>query len=395
MRKGLAWLLILVMVCAFSSAGAELTERQIAGATDYFSHMFEAAEIMGGGVLVSQKGQRIFDCFYGYGNLAHDRAVDEDTVYKVASVSKFVAAIGLMQLVEQGKIDLDAPLRSDSGRPIENPYHPGEPVTMRQCLSHTSSFDADAPYFGYLQWDLIDTDDNGFFTYAHPGDKYVYSNLNGGMINSMIELVSGENFIFYMRDHVFAPLGLNAAYAAHLLPDTSTISNTYRADGIVYRSARQFLEDDEWDFDPSVSPYSHYSVAAGALYISLAGLETIGQMLANMGEVHGVRILGEDTVRLMMADQSALPGSTVSGDSPYGLCVCRDQVGDTVWYGHQGRLEGLLIDVFMEPQTQTVVVFVMNGVGGTNGREVSDRAEMALSYVEPWVKAAQAENSGD
>ena len=45
-----------------------------------------------------------------------------------------------------------------------------------------------------------------------------------------------------------------------------------------------------------------------------------------------------------------------------------------------------MIDVFMEPETQTVVVFILNGVGGTNGREVSNQAEQALSYVERWME---------
>ncbi len=173
-----------------------------------------------------------------------------------------------------------------------------------------------------------------------------------------------------------------------MLPDTSTISNNYNAGLTLYRSAQQYLEDDAWGYDDTCDPFRHYSVAAGACYISLAGLEKIGRMLAGMGEVDGVRILSEDTVRLMISDQSLIPDSTVTGESPYGLCVCRNQVGDTMWYGHQGRLAGLLIDVFMEPESQTVIVFVMNGVGGTNGREVSDRMESVMALVETWIEDA-------
>ena len=383
MKKILAGILAsLLLAVALSPALADLDEAEYAAAEQYFTSVFQHTEVIGGGILVNQGGQRIFECYSGYGNWAHDRAVDADTVYKVCSVSKFVAAIGMMRLYDQGLIDLDAPLTSESGKPIANPYYPDQTINLRQVMSHTSSFHEDAPYFGYIQWDLNDLQNNTIFTASAPGTRFVYSNLNGGIVNSMVELVTGQNFNQYMMENVFEPLGINASYAAHLLPDTSTISNTYYADGTVYRSAGKFLEDDAWDSETTCDPYRHYSVAAGSCYISLAGLEKLGRMMAGMGEVDGVRLLSEDAVRMMMTDQSTIPGSGVTVQSPYGLCVCRFQGNNYMWYGHQGRLEGLMIDVFMEPETQTVVVFVLNGVGGANGQEVGYWPQQALAYVE-------------
>lgn len=389
MKKYLAGLLALLLAALPLFSGlAAITAEDYAAAVQHFTSVFEKTGVIGAGVLVNQGGERIFECYYGYGNWAHDRAVDADTVYKVASVSKHIAAIGMMRLYDQGLIDLDAPITSESGKAIANPYYPDRPINLRQVMSHTSSFRDDAPYFGYIQWDLNDLQNNTIFTGSAPGARFVYSNLNGGIINSMIERVTGQNFNQYMTENVFTPLGINASYASYLLPDPSTISNTYYADGNVYRSANKFLEDDAWDSETTCDPFRHYSVAAGSCYISLAGLEKIGRMMAGMGEVDGVRILSEDTVRLMMTDQSTIPGSGVTFQSPYGLCVCRFQSGGYMWYGHQGRLEGLMVDVFMEPETQTVIVYVMNGVGGANGQEVAYWAQQAIAYVEAWMMPA-------
>lgn len=389
MKKYLAGLLALLLAALPLFSGlAAITAEDYAAAVQHFTSVFEKTGVIGAGVLVNQGGERIFECYYGYGNWAHDRAVDADTVYKVASVSKHIAAIGMMRLYDQGLIDLDAPITSESGKAIANPYYPDRPINLRQVMSHTSSFRDDAPYFGYIQWDLNDLQNNTIFTGSAPGARFVYSNLNGGIINSMIERVTGQNFNRYMTENVFTPLGINASYASYLLPDPSTISNTYYADGNVYRSANKFLEDDAWDSETTCDPFRHYSVAAGSCYISLAGLEKIGRMMAGMGEVDGVRILSEDTVRLMMTDQSTIPGSGVTFQSPYGLCVCRFQSGGYMWYGHQGRLEGLMVDVFMEPETQTVIVYVMNGVGGANGQEVAYWAQQAIAYVEAWMMPA-------
>ena len=385
----LAFLLVLLLVCVSFTATAELTDAQIAAADKFFLRRFYESGMVGGGIMVSQRGERIYEYFYGYDNLATVRAVNENTVYKVACVSKLVSAVGLMQLVEQGKVDLDAPLVSQSGRRIANPYYPDDPVTLRQAMSHTSSFQENASTSGTVPWDSISLYNNNYFAKVRPGTHYQYGNLNGGMINSVVELASGQNFTYYMRDHVFTPLGINASYAAHLLPDTDPLSNTYNDDRSVFRSAVSFVGSDAWGFDGSVLPYSHYSVSFGGLYISLAGLEKIGQLMANYGEVDGVRLLQEDTVRQMMTDQYTLPGSSVFVTSPYGLCVYREQLGDILWYGHQGRIAGLLVDLFWEPETQTVVVFVNNGVGGTNGKQVSDRMEGSLTFIADWVKDAR------
>ena len=91
----LAFLLVLLLICVSFTATAELTDAQIAAADKFFLRRFYESGMVGGGIMVSQRGERIYEYFYGYDNLATVRAVNENTVYKVACVSKLVSAVGL------------------------------------------------------------------------------------------------------------------------------------------------------------------------------------------------------------------------------------------------------------------------------------------------------------
>lgn len=381
---------LLALFFAFG-AFAELSEEQTAAADAYFLRQFTNAKAVGGAVLVSQAGQRIYSFYFGAGDKRGTRPVDEDTVYKIASVTKMVTAIGVMQLAEAGQLNLDAPLTDASGQPIRNPWHPDMDITLRQALSHTTSLLSGAPYTSAIQWERIDLSDTKYFSKRAPGNRYEYANLNGGILGSAIERATGQSLNTYMTEHIFAPLGINAAYAAHLLPDPEPLSNTYMPDRTIYLSAEKYIEADTSEYEDTCDPDAHYRASVGSLYISLSGLEKLAQVLACGGETGGVRLLSSRAVELMRADQAALPGSSVTGESPYGLGLYRFTAEDGVtWYGHQGRWEGLLVDAFVEPLTQTTVVFVMNGVTRSGG-EVDRKAERALLQVSSWLQTADME----
>ena len=386
MKKRLAALLLICLL--FPSARAfALTEELAAQADRYFAGMYDRADVVSGGVLVSRQGQRIYSFFWGGQSKSSAHPVTDQTVFKVASVTKLITAVGVMQLAEDGLLSLDAPLRRPDGAPIRNPRFPEADVTLRQAMSHTTSLLPSAPYIGTPRWERIDESDSVYFSGSAPGSEYVYANLNGGILGSEIERASGMNLNDYMAERVFRPLGINAAYAAHLLPDPSLLANTYTPQGVVYQSAARYIEADAAEYDPACDPAGHYRASVGGLYISLEGLEKIGVALAGDGKADGVRLLSPGSVRMMRQDQRLLPGSSVTGESPYGLCVCRVEIGGRTWYGHQGRWEGLLADLFWEPYSETVVVFLMNGLGVSfSGKEIATRPERAIAYISRWIE---------
>lgn len=378
----LAVFALLILSLIFPAAAEISTERR-EEADAFFDALFQKSHAVGGLVLVSQEGERLYGYTHGWGDKAKTRPVTEDTVFKVASVTKLVTAIGVMQLVEQEKLSLDAPLTDLSAAAVRNPRYPQTPVTLRQVMSHTSSISSEAPYSRKPRWAHID-DDSSYFCAWQPGTRYEYANLNGGFLGSLIERASGQSLNTYMAENVFSPLGVNAAYAATLLPDAAPLSNTFSPDGSTYRTAAAYLKDG-LEYEDTCDPDRHYRSSVGSLYISAVGLEKLGMALAGDGSVDGVRLLAPETVRLMREDQRIIPGSTVTGESPYGLCLYRHTMDWDVWYGHQGRWEGMLADVFFEPATRTVVVFIANGVKREPGREVASLAESALEFIAPWT----------
>lgn len=381
LRRG-ALLLALLIAFAFPAAG-EITDAQRQEADAFFSALFEESRAVGGVVLVAQQGAHLYDFSYGYADRHHTRAVTPDTVFKAASVTKLVTAIGMLRLVEQGLIALDEPLAQATGQSIINPLYPEAAITLRQVMSHTSSIASTASYSRAVPWETIPRSSDYFLSSA-PGTVCEYANLNGGLLGSLIERLSGQSLNSFMRQQVFEPLGINAAYAAPLLPDPDALSATFKADGSLYISAESYLEDDA-AYEDSCNPDAHYRAAVGGLYISASGLETLGMALAGGGQVSGVQLLSPEMARMMQLDQSLVAGSSVTAESPYGLCLYRLNLDGDVWYGHQGRWEGLVVDLFFERETETVVVLVANGVRRKLGLEICPQGEAAIRFVQPWT----------
>ena len=394
MRRRAAWALAVLLALFPVSGFMEEMEARRQEADAYYARVFDRAGAVGGAVIVNKDGERAYAFFYGAGDKRGTRPVDENTVYKVASVSKLVSAVGVMTLKDAGLIDLDAPLTYGENQLIRNPFYPDATVTLRQVMSHTSSLLGQAPYASAPQWARINENDGKYFAHRAPGSRYEYANLNGGFLCSAVERASGLSFNTYMRENVFSPLGINAAYAAHLLPDPAPLSHTYTMNGEVYMKAEHYLENDRNGYDDTCDPDAHYHASAGSLYISLSGLEKIGAMLACGGKTGGVRVLSPTAAAEMRADQARVPGSSVTGDSPYGLNMYRYTAEDGLcWYGHQGRWQGLLVDLFVEPGSGTAVVFVMNGVGRSGAGEMDAKAARALARVGQWLRE-QADTEG-
>lgn len=388
MRRCIAFLLFCCLLLSAASASAQMTAEAREEADAFFARLFQQKNTVGGAVIVNQGGERIYAYFHGRAG-KHSNPVTDETVYKIASVTKLISAIGVMQLVEEGKLDLDAPLTLPDGEPIRNPRYPEMDITLRQAMSHTSSIAHSADYTGTPKWS------KKYFTDAAPGEAYEYANLNGGLLGSLIERASGQSLNTYMTERVFAPLHINAAYSAALLPDPAKLSYSFAPDGTVLYSAATYLREDE-KYDDTCNPDAHYRASVGSLYISLKGLETLGAMLANGGEINGVRILKSGSAYLMRQDQRMMPGSTVTGESPYGLCTYRFTLNGRTWYGHQGWWTGRLVCLFFDPESRMAVVLVMNGNDRSVGEQdphVAKQMERTLRLIAPWADEAAADHT--
>ena len=196
-----------------------------------------------------------------------------------------------------------------------------------------------------------------FHKYA-PGSKYEYSNFGAGIMGSLMEAVTGMNLNDSVTASLFDPLGIDAGYHQTLVDVPENITALYSADRTVRRT-RSLLLSQTWD--NSVNPDKHYRITMGAVWIKGRDLCRIGMLLCQGGTLDGVTILQPETVSLMMADQNGRPGITCS--SPYGLCINRvsNLVKGRMIYGHQGMANGIVCNVYFDPETQFVFALVTNG----------------------------------
>lgn len=329
---------------------------------DRLAKIFKYQKTTGAVLYVAKDGEIVYEYCYGYADKKSKELVSPDTYFRTASVTKLISGIHVMQLVEQGKLELDASIGDYLGYEVKNLYYPSVPVTLRHLMSHTCSL---SPHGGYcvtsrpLQ-EIIDASlkrRGNWFEYE-PGSKYVYSNFGAGIMGSLVEIVTGKNINDSMQEMLFQPLGIDAALHATLLEHPELICSQYTAEGKTKRSRSTVLSE-EWD--ASVNPEMHYRITVGSLWIRGRDLCRLGIMMCQNGMLEGRQVLQESTVQAMMADQKGQGYVTIS--SPYGLCVNRVEglLEDRMIYGHQGMSNGVLCNLYWEPESQLVFALITNG----------------------------------
>jgi CubicO group peptidase (beta-lactamase class C family) len=332
---------------------------------------------------------------------ARERPLDVDALVRVASVSKLVVALGVLRMVEQGVLDLDRDVSDVLGWPLRNPAFPGRPITLRLLLSHRSTLLDDGGYFFPLGATLRGSLDEKSWHREHPpGGFFNYTNLNFGVIATVMEQATGERFDRLMQRLVMQPLAIDACF------NWSGCS-----DGAVARAAALYRKTrDEERWTPSEhwiaqiddlggrrpacpvrlpSPEApcdldHYRPGdngtlfspQGGLRISARALGRIARLLLNEGEIDGVRLLRPETVRAMLAPLwrhgLAPAGETYDGLMRcYGLSVqCLVGAGDQPlarparWFGHMGEAYGLWSGLWIDPVAGRGYVYLVTGTAG-------------------------------
>ena len=280
--------------------------------------------------------------------------VNENTCFRIASITKWVTAIGLMTLYDQGRLDLDRDISDYLPFRVQNPAYPETPVTARMLLSHTSSLSPDASVYR-PKWEDIGKNgyDPIFDESIRPGTKYVYADYNGALFGCLIEAITGESVQNYVNRMVFAPLGLKAAYSPNFLPSGTPMKDLLKKNGKVSISVKN---DRNAKYNNTADPRGNNGYTVGRLYINTASLTRLAQMMLSGGELNGIRILESSTVALMQADQPGL------AESRYGLSTVRhSQFLRGTWFGHQGRYSGQTSNVYYQPDTGITMALVMNG----------------------------------
>ncbi len=282
-------------------------------------------DIAGAVVAVVKDGQVIFAKGYGYSDPKAKKPVSpEDTLFRVGSISKLFTWTAVMQLVQAGKINLDADIRQYLDFPIDE--HLGK-ITMRDLMTHTPGFDESIK--GLISENSAHMRSLGDYLKTHgpiqifqPGTTGAYSNYGAGLAGYIVQRISGEPFDDYIEQYIFQPLGMtHASFRQPLPPNLAPLMSQ----GFQLASG-------------GAKPFELVNPApAGALAVS--AMDITHFMIAHLqdGTYNGAQILGPATVTEMHSRQYA-PDPHVNGfclgfyeDSRNGHRVIAHG-GDTIYF---------------------------------------------------------------
>lgn len=372
-------LLLLCLALPGAVTGAEgAVEEQLA-------RMFEKYSTLGASVAVFQNGRVTYT--YTYGQIRPGGPeVTADTAFQVGSISKMVACIGLLQLMDEQGVSLDDELGEVLGYEVRNPHYPEVPVTLRQLMTHTASLQDSSDYDRALEGEglpletLFAQEGRRVFLQARPGSRRLYSNFGGGLIGPLIEALSGMALDDYMAQNVFEPLGVAAAYQpSRLAPDVPVAD--------LYLMPRRWLAKRVREDSPALQGYCF---TAGKLVISAPDLCKILIALCDGGVCGDARILKESQTREMLTPQNYTGSVTCeSGNGLFINIITDDEVEGRTLYGHGGKANGMLCAAYFDPTDRTGVVMLTNGCqnkSAHNGVGMLGRNILTLCYellIEP------------
>ena len=338
----------------------------------------------------------------GYADKAAARRITANDPVRVASISKLVTTLGVMRLVEAGKLELDADVSRYLGFKLRNPAFPDVAISLRMLVSHRSSLTDTAGYWqtpldGRLRDMLVDP--RAWDGEHAPGTFFRYTNLNFPVVAQVMERVTGERFDNLMQRLVLKPLGTDACFGWASCNEAAAVRAV-----VLYDTGGKPLMDDNHGHRPgcTVRPardgscdLSRYRPGdngalfgpQGGLRISGIDLARIGMMLLGDGTLalDGAKLLTPESVRAMATplwQYDGRNGLTFEEDSDdhqpgffcrWGMGMqtlathaegCRDDLfGDGVArIGHSGTAYGVQTGIWLDREHGTGVVWFATGM---------------------------------
>ena len=322
---------------------------------DLFARQMAEYRIAGAAVSVVKDGRLLFTKGYGYSDIANRIPVDpERTLFRVGSVGKLFTWTAVMQLVEQGKLDLDADINTYLDFRIPDTYP--QPITLKHLLTHTAGFEE--LYFEVLAMDEAELMPAREWLVSHmparvrpPGDAAAYSNYGADLAGYIVARVAGQPYEAYIEEQILAPLGMTYS------TPRSPIPPELRA----HMSVGYMVVDGDFEPVPNFIGQSAI-VPAGAHAASAVDMSRF--MIAHLADDGAgdpsaavTRILSESTVR-QMHDTLYTPDPRLRG-TVYGLFDISDNGRRT--FGHDGDTLGFKAQLLLLPDENLGIFVAYNG----------------------------------
>jgi CubicO group peptidase (beta-lactamase class C family) len=293
----------------------------------------------------------------GYANKGKQILATTNTRYLIASISKTITAVAIMQLYEKGIFQLDDNINNYLPFKVINPNHPDDAITFRMLLNHTSSisdnfmnsinlycwgFDCPTPLSDYLH-DFFSSEGknyskDNFFQYK-PGEKLNYSNNGYVFLGYLVELIAEKPFDIYCKDNIFNPLGMTKTEwrLSNIPPDELAIP-----------------------YSPLVTPsspqYTFVDYPDGGLRTTVIDISKFLRMIIMNGSFNGHEIIKSETVKIMKQSTNEMDADGYT----YGLGLLYMKNGNLNLCGHDGGEQGVTTSMFYDADTGVGAIVFTN-----------------------------------
>jgi len=362
-----------------------------------------AGEMAGAALVIRRQGDVILRDTWGYADIQQKKKVEFNTLFRLASLTKPVTAVGVLKLIDQGKIDLDDELASFlpdfsdmqvvsdrryvSFAAVKNPFtlltfrqskvktvSADRPITIRDLLTHSSGLEMGI--VGYLLMLRMkyrgDNLESRVYRYARqpldfqPGTATGYSPLAGfDVLARVIEVVSGQPFADYMQQEIFEPLCMQDTTFHPDIDQQQRIPRLYKT----VHGQHKDVTGSRADINAIGRIGPGYSSGSAGLYSTLDDYDRFGQMLANQGELDGFRLLSPEMVHKIYTETAYQHLETDPGRVwGLGMLIRQEQekTGTRITPDTYGWSGAFGTHFFISPRDGLEVVLMMNrsDIGG-------------------------------
>jgi CubicO group peptidase (beta-lactamase class C family) len=384
-------LAILVLCLPLSSARAvDFDEAALAKIPERMKQFVKDQQIAGAVTVVgTSKGIVRIDTV-GDLDLEKKRPLEKDTLFRIASMTKPITAMGVMILVEEGKLKLDDPVEkylpefrgqmlvSKRDKDTVTLKKPARPITLRDLLTHTSGLPGFPPGLSDIYAKRNHTLAEMTLVLSQrpldfePGSKWSYCNSGIDTLGRLIEVASGMSYEGFLAKRIFEPLGLKDTTFAPTANQQDRLSRLYGVkDGKLTAAPDSLI---------GLGTGAKHPIPAGGLYSTGPDLAKVYQMMLNRGKGGEGHILREESVAEMTKVQTGDLKTGFTSGTGFGLgwAIVKEPEGVTAMlsrgtYGHGGAFG---TQGWIDPHKDVFVVLLIQRVGLSNGDASDMRKEL-------------------
>lgn len=329
----------------------------------FYEDKLKEHNIFGSSIMIVQDGKIVGQKFYGKANVEKNQAVDENTIYHWASITKTFTGIAIMQLRDRGLLSLDDPIVKylPELRQVNNPFGEMSEITLRQLMSHSAGFQAGTfPWGGDKDWHPHEPQKweqlVAMMPYMQirfkPGTKFSYSNPAIVYLGRVIEILTKDDYEVYIDKNIFRPLEMHRSYfdatPYHLLK--------YRSHS--YWNEKGKITAGRFDVDTGIT------VSNGGLNSPLTDMVKYLNFLAGVGDKDvNEGILKRSSLEEMWKPQIMVEPQEKDGENrkdQMGLSFFLEENYGQKFIGHSGSQNGFIAHFYVRPDSKTAYIVNFN-----------------------------------